>query len=94
MIRLISYPIVGIVNEVLSCILSHLQITDIIQVFYGSPGPLNQVREPLRQFVRTRVLEGAAPTVENIRDSVVRLVDSMQADIQDTVVSSHLKQKC
>lgn len=75
----------GIVNEVLSCILSCLQITDIIQVFYGSPGPLNQVREPLRQFVRTRVLEGAAPTVENIQNSVAELVDGMQADIQDTV---------
>ena len=77
----------GFINEVLSCILSQLQITDIIQVFYGSPAPLNQVREPLRQFVRTRVLEGAAPTIENIHDSVVRLIDSMQADIQDTVVS-------
>ena len=76
----------GIVNEVLSCILSCLQITDIIQVFYGNPGPLNQVREPLRQFVRTRVLDGRAATIENIQNSVTELVDGMQADIQDTVV--------
>ena len=76
----------GFINDILSCILSQLQITDIIQVFYGSPAPLNRVREPLRQFVRTRVLEDAPPTIENIRQSVVRLIDSMQADIQDTVV--------
>lgn len=79
----------GFINDILSCILSQLQITDIIQVFYGSPAPLNRVREPLRQFVRTRVLEDAPPTIENIRQSVVRLIDSMQADIQDTVNTSN-----
>ena len=84
--------LLGFINEVLSCILSQLQITDIIQVFYGSPTPLNQVREPLRQFVRTRVLEGAAPTAENIRNSVVRLIEGMQADIQDTVVCNCVKE--
>ena len=83
---LFTFYSTGIVNEVLSCILSCLQITDIIQVFYGNPGPLNQVREPLRQFVRTRVLDGRAATVENIQNSVTELVDGMQADIQDTVV--------
>lgn len=70
----------------MSCVLSHLQITDLISVFYGSPTPLNQVQRPLREFLSTRVMHGLAPFPDNIRTSVQDLVNSMQQEIQETVV--------
>ncbi|XP_060599350.1 large proline-rich protein BAG6-like isoform X2 [Ruditapes philippinarum] len=78
----------GFINDIMSCILSHLQITDLISVFYGSPAPLNQVQRPLREFISTRVLNDLTPCPENIRTSVEELVESMQTEIQETVNST------
>lgn len=78
----------GFVNDIMSCVLSHLQITDLISVFYGSPAPLNHVQAPLREFLSTRVLHGLPPFPENIRTSVQDLVNSMQTEMQDTVNST------
>ena len=79
----------GFINEGLSCVLAHLQITDLIQVFYGQAQALNQVQGPLRGFVMTRVLEGAPPFRDNIRTSVGRLVDQMEPEILEAVVCWH-----
>ncbi|XP_053380181.1 large proline-rich protein BAG6-like [Mercenaria mercenaria] len=78
----------GFINDIMSCVLSHLQITDLISVFYGSPAPLNQVQLPLRGFISSRVLSDLEPLPQNIRMAVEDLVDSMQTDIQETVNST------
>ena len=87
--HVLQLPLVfaGFLNEIMSCVLSSLQITDLLSVFYGQPTPLNQVQAPLREFLGRRVLDGAEATPENIRNSVEDLVESMEPEIADTVVS-------
>lgn len=76
----------GFISELLACILGHLQMTDFISVYYGQPGPLNQIQTPLREFLARRVLKGAAPFPENVRSAVEALVESARPDLEDTVV--------
>ena len=80
----------GFINDILSCILANLQITDLVSVLYGQPGPLNQVQRPLREFVTSNVLQGAPPFEENIRSAVDRLIESLQPGLQETVVGAFL----
>lgn len=68
--------------------LANLQITDLVSVFYGQAGPLNQVQRPLREFISARVLEGGPSDPESLRSAVERLVESMQPELQDTVVNT------
>ena len=70
-----------------ACVLSNLQIADILTIFYGEAAPLNQVQRPLKEFLNARVLEGSPAFAENIRSSVERLIEAMQPEIQDTAVS-------
>ncbi|KAL4219644.1 Large proline-rich protein bag6 [Mactra antiquata] len=79
----------GFINDMMSCILSNLQLTDLISVFYHSPSPLNQVHRPLRDFISERVLHGTPPTPAAIRIAVEDLVEGMQPEIQEAVNSVH-----
>ncbi|KAH3794333.1 hypothetical protein DPMN_147864 [Dreissena polymorpha] len=91
---LMSLILSGFLNEIMSCVLSSLQITDLLSVFYGQPTPLNQVQAPLREFLGRRVLNGAECTPDNVRSSVEDLVESMETEISDTVVSVQQTVKC
>ncbi|XP_052223926.1 large proline-rich protein BAG6-like [Dreissena polymorpha] len=81
----------GFLNEIMSCVLSSLQITDLLSVFYGQPTPLNQVQAPLREFLGRRVLNGAECTPDNVRSSVEDLVESMETEIADTVSAAQCR---
>ncbi|XP_033731257.1 large proline-rich protein BAG6-like isoform X2 [Pecten maximus] len=72
----------GFFNDVYSCLSSHLTFPDLIQVFYGNRAPLQNVRVPLQEFLRERVLEGREPTMENITEASSRLVEEMSEEIE------------
>lgn len=46
----------------------------MLQIFHGNAQPLNRVRVPLREFVRTSILHGEPETDENIRRAVNEMV--------------------
>ena len=66
--------------------MAHLQITDMLQLFYGNSTPLNQVQIPLREFLSRSVLNDEPLSEENIRSGIGRIIETMQSDIQDMVV--------
>ena len=61
-----------------------MSLQDLIQVFCGSPSRLDQLRQPLRDFVDSRMLTGREPTEQNINSSI----ESVIGDIDSHVVAS------
>lgn len=72
----------GFFNDIFTCLSSHLTFPDLVQVFYGNRAPLQNVRVPLQDFIRERVLEGREPTMENITQASERLVEEMREEIE------------
>ncbi|XP_069120760.1 large proline-rich protein BAG6-like isoform X1 [Argopecten irradians] len=81
----------GFFNDVYSCLSSHLTFPDLIQVFYGNRAPLQNVRVPLQNFLRERVLEGREPTMENITEASNRLVEEMAEEIEASANVAEVK---
>lgn len=63
----------------------------LIQVFYGSGQPLDQLRSPLQQFLRNGVLGGQEATAENIVQAVDALVNDMQEELRETAVRHEMR---
>lgn len=65
---------------------NHLTFPNLIQVFYGSGQPLDQLRRPLQQFLRDGILNGREASAENIVQAVDTLVNDMQEELTETAV--------
>lgn len=70
---------------------NHLTFPNLIQVFYGSGQPLDQLRRPLQQFFRDGILNGRDASAENIVQAVDTLVNDMQEELRETAVRYILK---
>lgn len=70
---------------------NHLTFPHLIQVFYGSGQPLDQLRSPLQQFLRNGVLGGREATAENIVQAVDALVNDMQEELRETAVRHEMR---
>ncbi|XP_021365917.1 large proline-rich protein BAG6-like isoform X2 [Mizuhopecten yessoensis] len=81
----------GFFNDIYSCLSSHLTFPDLVQVFYGNRAPLQNVRVPLQDFLRERVLEGREPTMENITEASHRLVEEMSEEIEACATVAEVK---
>ncbi|KAL5011504.1 hypothetical protein ScPMuIL_010055 [Solemya velum] len=82
---------VGFVNDLFQCILGHLTFPDLMQVFFGNPETLNNIRIPLRNFITERVLEQREPTPENVETGIQTLLQNMEPDIQEVVREADVK---
>ncbi|KAK3587184.1 hypothetical protein CHS0354_016880 [Potamilus streckersoni] len=81
----------GFINDLMNCVLTHLQITDLLQVFNGIPAPLNRVHVPLQNFVREEVLQKAEVNAINIQTHVKMLIERMQDEIRETVAQAEVR---
>ena len=64
-----------------------LSIVDFIQLFYGQSTSVNQLLEPLRGFIRERVLEGNEINDENLDRAADRFISEIQPYLDMSVVS-------
>ena len=55
-------------------------------VFFGIPDPLRNLRRPLQEFVRDRILRGDEPTEENMDRAVDTLLEDAATDITQICV--------
>ncbi|XP_022320209.2 large proline-rich protein BAG6-like isoform X3 [Crassostrea virginica] len=81
----------GFIHDVFNVVANHLTFPHLIQVFYGSGQPLDQLRSPLQQFLRNGVLGGREATAENIVQAVDALVNDMQEELRETASVSEVK---
>ncbi|KAK3087730.1 hypothetical protein FSP39_009769, partial [Pinctada imbricata] len=82
----------GFVNEVFSVVSNHLTFSDLMQIFYGSPQPMDRLREPLQTFLTERVLNGGEANSDNIEAGVERLIADMQEELVATSNVSEVKE--
>jgi hypothetical protein len=71
----------GLLTDLFHIVADQLAFADLMTIFFGQPGPLECLREPLHQFVADRILMGEEATDANIDHAVDRLVNYMQPDI-------------
>ncbi|XP_062589985.1 large proline-rich protein BAG6-like isoform X2 [Saccostrea cucullata] len=81
----------GFIHDVFNVVSNHLTFPHLIQVFYGSGQPLDQLRGPLQQFFRERILNGREASPENIVQAVDTLVNDMQEELRETASVSEVK---
>ncbi|KAL3872498.1 hypothetical protein ACJMK2_040418, partial [Sinanodonta woodiana] len=81
----------GLINDLMNCVLTHLQITDLLQVFNGIPAPLNRVHVPLQNFVKEEVLQKGEVNAVNIQTHIKRLIERMQDEIRETVAQADVR---
>ncbi|XP_061164391.1 large proline-rich protein BAG6-like isoform X3 [Saccostrea echinata] len=81
----------GFIHDVFNVVSNHLTFPHLIQVFYGSGQPLDQLRGPLQQFFRDRILNGREASAENIVQAVDTLVNDMQEELTETANVSEVK---
>lgn len=60
-------------------------LNDVITLAMGNSEPLNRIRPQLREFVSQRVLQGAAPTEENVSQAVGRLLREFRPFLESMV---------
>ena len=56
-------------------------------VFYGRPDSLGRLRDPLRELIRTQVLQNQPMNEENLNRAVEKLIEDMRPDIESACVS-------
>jgi hypothetical protein len=78
----------SIANDVFMVMARVLTFQDLFLIFAGNPEPLNRVREPIRQFVSTHILEGKPATNENIQTAVTQIINSWRPGIEVMIVSA------
>nr|XP_034301238.1 large proline-rich protein BAG6 isoform X3 [Crassostrea gigas] len=81
----------GFIHDVFNVAANHLTFPNLIQVFYGSGQPLDQLRRPLQQFLRDGILNGREASAENIVQAVDTLVNDMQEELTETASVSEVK---
>ncbi|XP_064650179.1 large proline-rich protein BAG6-like isoform X2 [Lineus longissimus] len=71
----------GLLNDLFQLIGEHMNFADLLQVFFGRPEPLQQLREPLRTFIQERIMNDQEPTEENVDAAVERAIGIVQEHI-------------
>ncbi|CAG2108343.1 unnamed protein product [Medioppia subpectinata] len=72
----------NIANDVFMVMARVLSFQDLFLIFAGNSEPLNRVRESLRQFVLTQILEGREPTDENIETAIASIISSWRTGVE------------
>jgi hypothetical protein len=78
----IIFLMTGLLTEIFNAVSTELTFIDLLTIFLGTPTPLANARNSLRNFVNTRVLENQPNTPENMRSGVDKLVEELEPDIQ------------
>lgn len=72
----------GLNNDIFQCVARHFTIPDLMTVLLGNTEPLNRLREPLRDLVLNRILNGAEPTEANVQNAVLQLLAETREEIR------------
>lgn len=72
----------GLNNDIFQCVARHFTIPDLMTVLLGNTEPLNRLREPLRDLVLNRILNGAEPTDANVQNAVLQLLEETREEIR------------
>ena len=64
---------------------------DLVSLFYGVPEALNRIRDHLRAFARTRLLDDQEFTETSIRQGVILLVNQSLPLLQTAAVRKKKK---
>lgn len=72
-------------NQLFYMISQSLSMVDLVQLAFGRATTVNQLREPLQEFVRERALRGNGPTEENMD----RAIDNVISDLNTHLVQAN-----
>ncbi|XP_041370734.1 large proline-rich protein BAG6-like [Gigantopelta aegis] len=82
----------GFLNDIFHCLSQHMTFSDMFGVFFGQPGSLNHLRQPLQDFVRHRCLHDMEPTEANFSKATDDLVEEITSEFVEAVATVEVKQ--
>ncbi|XP_046366921.2 large proline-rich protein BAG6-like isoform X2 [Haliotis rufescens] len=82
----------GFINEIFQCLSRHITFSDLFQIFFGHPEPLNRLRTPLQEFITRRVLRGAEYSEASLQEGVEQVMLDMDSEIQEAVAVVTVKE--
>ena len=76
----------SLITDLLMTLAGHLTFQDMIAIVtsrFGdlSPETIGNLQEPMRRFIREKVLKGATPTEENVKAALLRIADEWFEEI-------------
>lgn len=70
---------------------NHLTFPNLIQIFYKSKQPLNQLKKPLQQFLKNEILNKRKTNTKNIIQTIDTLINNIQKKLTKTTIKYKLK---
>ena len=82
----------GVLQDFFNCVAEHLSFVDLMSLFFGQPGPLNQLRQPLRDFLQNLNSRSdvQSPTQEDIVNEIMRQLQ--QRELHQLATDSPVKE--
>lgn len=77
----------SLVTDLLMTLAQHINFSDLIGIVGRNESSIGSLQEPLRQFVRERVLRGAEPTRANLETSLVNIMDQMFPQMEEAAAA-------
>jgi len=77
----------SLITDLLMTLAQHMNFSDLIGIVGRSESSIGSLQEPLRQFVRQRVLRGAEPTRDNLETSLVSIMDQWFPQMEEAAAS-------
>ena len=78
----------NIANDIFMVMARVLSFQDLFYIFAGNSEPLSRVREPLKEFVQTSVLNGNPANRENIERAIDTIISSWRPGLDIMIVRS------
>merc|ERR1719356_1127666 len=76
----------SLVTDLLMTLAGHLTFQDMVSIVTRNPSPetIGNLQEPMRRFVREKVLNGAEPTEENVKAALLRIADDWFEQLEES----------
>ncbi|XP_076054621.1 uncharacterized protein LOC143033267 isoform X2 [Oratosquilla oratoria] len=82
----------SIFYQLFNTVSQSLSIGDLLQLFFGRTPHVNQLQEPLQQFVNNRVLHGQEPTEDNLNLAIDEVIQEIHPYLVSTANDAQVQE--